>query len=153
MEPMFDAYLDRLRELHGDVGKAVADLPPEALDWSPREGVNSIAVLIAHIAGSERYWIGEQAGGLAVQRDRDSEFRTQSNDAASLLALLQDSESLAEETLASMTPGQLAEKRGALGNGYEYSAAWALWHALEHAALHVGHIQIMRDWHREAQRT
>lgn len=150
MDPIFDAYLERLKSLHADIRNLVAELPPDALDWTPRSGVNSIAVLISHIAGSERYWIGERAGNRAIERDRDSEFLTRGANAASLLALLQESELLAEQVLAEMTPVELSTPKGTLRNGFAYNTAWALWHALEHAALHVGHIEMMREWWREA---
>ena len=145
MHPIFTAYLARLEALHADIVQALADLPPAALDWSPAAETNSIAVLVTHIAGSERFWIGEKAGGIPAGRDRASEFRVHSEDAAALCSLLEESLALARTVLAGLTPADL-ERSAGLYRDQPVDAAWALWHALEHAAIHVGHIQLTRAW-------
>ena len=107
MHPIYAAYLDRLEALHADIAQALAGLPPAALDWSPAPEVNSIAVLVAHIAGSERFWIGEKAGAVPANRDRASEFRTQSDDVGALQQLLDDSVAHARSVLAALEPADL----------------------------------------------
>ena len=47
MEPYFEDYLLNLGELHNDILNVLKDLPPEALDWSPGQDVNSLTVLVA----------------------------------------------------------------------------------------------------------
>ncbi|MBI1880044.1 MAG: DUF664 domain-containing protein, partial [Chloroflexi bacterium] len=86
MLPIFEAYLDRLEELHDDMRQAITGLPPAALDWSPGPEMNSLGVLATHVAGSERYWVGEVAGGNPANRDRPTEFRTHGLDEATLTA-------------------------------------------------------------------
>ena len=66
-------------ELRRQVGALIADLPPEALNRRPTasvEGhaVNSLAVLAAHIAGAERFWIAEVVGGRPPICDRCETF-------------------------------------------------------------------------------
>ena len=63
MESFFLDYLDRLEALHSEVEKALEGLPQAGLDWSPGKGMNSIAVLIVHLTGAERYWVGDVASG------------------------------------------------------------------------------------------
>jgi hypothetical protein len=75
MPVFFDDLYDRFCELHSEIGKALDGLPPEALDWVPSAEMNSIAVMIVHLAGAEYYWIGV-ALNEPPERDRDSEFRT-----------------------------------------------------------------------------
>ena len=150
MHPIFDAYLDRLDALHADITHAVAGLPQAALDWSPGPEVNSIAVLIAHTAGSERFWIGEKAGGRTVSRDRASEFQVAGLEAAPLLEMIEQSAALTRAVLADLTLDDLARPAGTWHSGREIDGAWALWHALEHVAQHTGHIQLMRQWWEEA---
>ena len=151
MLPIFDAYLDRLDALHADITHAIAGLPQAALDWSPGPEINSIAVLIAHTAGSERFWIGEKAGGRTVVRDRASEFQVSGLEAAPLLELLEQSAALTHDVLAGLTVDDLARPAGTWHNGRALDGAWALWHALEHVAQHTGHIQLMRQWWEEVQ--
>jgi hypothetical protein len=77
MSEVFAAYLKQLEVLHRDLTQAFEGLSVEALNWSPGPEVNSLAVLAAHTAGSERYWIGDVIARDDSHRDRDSEFRMQ----------------------------------------------------------------------------
>ena len=146
MHPIFVAYLERLAALHADIAQALAGLPAAALDWTPAPGANSMAVLVAHIAGSERYWIGEKAGNMPAQRDRANEFRTKNDDAEALLLLLDDSLAQVRLVLAGLTLTDLTKPAGTRSNGQSVDVAWSLWHELEHVAMHVGHIQLTREW-------
>jgi uncharacterized damage-inducible protein DinB len=78
--------------LHADLNRTIEGASREALDWKPAEDSNSLAVLASHVAGSERYWIGEVAGGQRVGRDRaDSraqEFLAEGLEATDLIARL-----------------------------------------------------------------
>ena len=74
MDPFFKDYYDRLSELHHDLAATIDGLPIEALDWSPGPDINSLSVLVAHTAGSERYWIGEVAGVDLAGSDRPQEY-------------------------------------------------------------------------------
>ncbi len=145
MHPTFAAYFDSLTALHTEIEQALADLPPAALDWTPAAEVNSIAVLVTHIAGSERFWIGEKAGGVPANRDRASEFRAHSEDAAALRGLLAASLEQARAVLAALAQIDLPRSVGS-HRDRPIDVAWALWHALAHVAVHVGHIQVTRSW-------
>lgn len=152
MDPFFAAYLDRLAALHGGIAAELDDLTVEALDWVPGRDMNSLAVLAAHAAGAEQHWIGEVAGGRPPSRVRQKEFAVRGRDAAALLALLDDSFAVAQEVLAALSPADLAAER-VRPNGEITSAGWALLHALEHTAQHMGHIQIGRQlWDSAAAR-
>ena len=48
---LFADYLERLEGLQRGLHKDVRDLPAEAMDWLPGPAMNSVAVLLAHIAG------------------------------------------------------------------------------------------------------
>ncbi len=47
----FADYLQELEILQHRLHTDVRDLPAEAMDWSPGPAMNSVAVLLAHIAG------------------------------------------------------------------------------------------------------
>jgi uncharacterized damage-inducible protein DinB len=84
-----DNYLSHIDDLRAQVRAVIADLPAEALNWRPIEGsdnhaMNSLAVLAAHVAGAEHFWITEIIGGRPATRDRDAEFVTVAADAAEL---------------------------------------------------------------------
>jgi uncharacterized damage-inducible protein DinB len=145
MIELFAAYLDRLEELHRDMNSAVADLPVEALNWSPGPEMNSLAALAAHTAGAERYWIGDVVARDDSQRDRAAEFRTQAASAAALINRLDAALAHSRSVLEQLTLANLDEQRLASRAGREVTVAWALAHALEHTATHLGHMQLMRQ--------
>ncbi len=54
MDPIIKSYADVLESLHEEFKKQISGLTQEELDWSPGADMNSLAILAAHIAGSER---------------------------------------------------------------------------------------------------
>ena len=145
MVELFAAYLDRLETLHKDMNSAIADLPVEALNWSPGPEVNSVAVLAVHTAGAERYWIGDVIARDDSRRDRAAEFRARAASAANLIDRLEAALAHSRNVLGQLTLDNLDEKRIVPRDQEEVTVAWALAHALEHTAIHLGHMQMMRD--------
>ena len=148
---IFEAYLERLETLHTDIGRVIGGLSSDALDWSPGPEMNSLAVLATHIAGSERYWVGEVAGGDPAHRNRPAEFQAQSLDEAALATRLDASLAHTRATLEQLTLPDLEIRRQALDRG-EVTAAWAILHSLQHIALHVGQMQLTRQlWEQQKE--
>lgn len=146
MDRFFEDYLERLHDLHQDIEKAIDGLPPEALDWSPMNDTNSINVLVVHLTGAERYWIGDVAGQDPSDRNRDAEFEAKGLDAAALKHRLESSEAYARQLLAALSVNDLGQERLSPRSSRTFTVSWALLHAMEHTALHVGHIQMTRQW-------
>ncbi len=152
MEKYFEALLDRFDELHRSVQKILDEVPVEAIDWVPAPEMNSIAVLIAHSTGAERYYIGDVALGDLSFRDRSAEFKVKGLDAAALKQHIDKIAEYERGAFERLSVSQLGEERVAPKDGRKFTVAWALNHALEHAALHVGQIQITRQlWDLKAQ--
>jgi uncharacterized damage-inducible protein DinB len=145
MVNFYQNYLNQLNELHTNIEQAIQGLPQEALDWSPGEGMNSIAVLIVHLTGAERYWIGDVALEDPSSRDRAAEFRAGGIPLDALQARLADSSAYAQMALTRLVLGDLEQERVSHRDDRKFSVGWALLHALEHTALHLGHIQITRQ--------
>ena len=145
MQSFFTSYLDLLQDCHNGILEALEEFPPEALDWIPGQDMNSIGVLLAHITGSERYWIGDIAAQEPSNRDRDAEFLVRGLEADVFRKRLSDNLDYARNVLEKMSLEDLESMRVSPGNGRKYTVAWALIHVLEHAALHLGQIQITRQ--------
>ena len=151
MEPIYAAVYARLQILHGEFDKALTGATAALLDWSPGPEMNSIGVLSVHVAGSERYWIGELVGGEAAHRVREEEFLSQEHDAAALQARLAAALAQAEQILRRLTDADLG-RNCPPHKGEVYTVAWSLMHALEHVAQHVGHVQLTRQlWEQQAK--
>ncbi len=146
MEPFAQDFLNVLTALHTDLEHAIADLSVEALDWVPGPDMNSIAVLIVHTLGAERWLLGDIMAGEPSNRDRDAEFRTSGLDAAALTERLTQATAYARHALESLTCGDLNAPRVHPRDGRAITVAWTLAHALDHTGLHLGHIQITRQF-------
>ncbi len=145
MHPIFAEFIDRLEALHKNFQQAIANLPPEAFDWVPGVEMNSIGVLVVHTAGAERHWIVTIAGNDPQPRNRPDEFKTEGINGSTLSALLDAVFAHSKATLEKLTVDDLALERTDPRDGKTYTAAWAILHALEHTASHVGHVQVTRQ--------
>ncbi len=145
MLPMLADYADALTDLHQELDRTIQGLSKAAIDWAPGPGMNSLGVLASHVAGAQRYWIGDVIAGDSSQRDRDAEFRAQGRDAASLAVRLSETLAYTRQALERLTLPDLETTRTLPQDGYMVSVAWALAHALEHTALHLGQMQLTRQ--------
>ena len=143
METFYVDWLNNLQELHNDVANTIEGLPPIALDWSPKEGVNSITVLIVHLTGSQRFLFGEVIGGQDIHRDRDAEFRAKGLTPEELTKRLNDNIAYITGEMEKLTIPDL--ERNCMFRTREVTVGWVLGHALKHTATHLGHIQVMKD--------
>ena len=136
----------------------------EDLEWQPRPGVNTVGMLLAHMALSEAYWM------LAVVGDAGSDAAADEIVLAALgLRTDDDGMPLAPEgghpaVLAGRTAaeyvGTLSRARQATHavvrgwsdadldrthtfNGIAVSRAWILFHVVEHFAQHLGQISLL----------
>jgi len=140
-----DNYLNRLDDLHNQVSSLIAELPAEALNWRPIEGkddhiTNSLAVLTAHLAGAEHFWIAEVIGGRPATRDRDAEFVTVAATPAELLQILEKGSRETREVLSALSESDLSGTRQAKDR--TVSVRWGILHVIDHTSLHLGHMQI-----------
>jgi uncharacterized damage-inducible protein DinB len=143
MQTFYADWLDNLQEIHDDIAKTIEGLPPEALDWSPKEGVNSITALVVHMTGSQRFLFGEVIGGVDIHRDRDAEFRAKGLSTEGLTKRLTDNIVYITGELEGLTTADLELK--CMFRTRQVTVGWALGHSLKHTATHLGHIQMMRD--------
>ncbi len=146
MDPVIKAYFDILAALHEGCRTQISGMTQEELDWRPGDDMNSLAILTAHIAGAERYWISDVVMGEATGRDRDSEFATTCLSEHELSVFLDSALDYVRGAFEDLSAEHLAEVRTSPRNGRKYTVAWAIAHVLEHTALHLGHMQITQQW-------
>ncbi len=111
---------------------------------------DSAFVLATHLIGSAEYWVLELAGGRDVQRDRLAEFRATGTGAA--LAAYYERWLAAMQDLLQKLPDEQLEQVVPVEPGYHPSLEEtpmtlrdALLHAIEHCALHQGHLELTRQ--------
>jgi uncharacterized damage-inducible protein DinB len=145
MHKFFEDYLNLLEARHNNILHELDGLPPAALDWNPGIDMNSISVLVVHLTGAERYWIGDVAVQEPSNRDREAEFKFHDVGMVSLKERIDGSLAYARTVLDRMSLADLEQTRVSPSNGETYTVGWALLHALEHVTLHLGHIQLTRQ--------
>jgi uncharacterized damage-inducible protein DinB len=117
-------------------------LPASALWRRTDEGSNSIGNLLLHLAGNVRQWIVSAVGGAADARYRSSEFTAREGASADeLFAALRATIDEADAVIAALTPAALLERRTIQGR--DVSVLDAVYHVVEHFALHTGQIILL----------
>ena len=145
MHPEIENYLNRIENLREQIRGLIKDLPAEALNWRPTEGVddhatNSLAVMATHVAGAEHFWISEVIGRRPPTRNRDAEFVTEVSDAAPLLQRLEQVGQETREVFSALSETNLNDIRQVRDR--TVAVRWAMLHIVDHTALHLGHMQI-----------
>lgn len=145
MEQFFTDYLERFHSLHEEMKTTIKKLPQAALDWVPGPGMNSLCVLVVHATGAERYWIGDVACQDPSDRNRGAEFEAQGLDSEKLAQRLDQSLVYIRSAAENLRLTDLQQNRFSSRDERKYTTGWALAHALEHTALHLGHAQVTRQ--------
>lgn len=114
-------------------------LSDEDVWWRANDGSNSIGNLLLHLDGSTRTWIMSVAGGARSERDRQQEFDEREQiPRAELMARFRRTLAEADEVLAGLDTTALPERRQTPWE--DVTVLWAVYHAVEHFAMHAGQI-------------
>ena len=159
-----DALLARLT-------RRVEESTREQLEWQLRPGMNTIGMLLAHLAIVEVYWaeavgrgidsdveadqvvrdilgIGMEEDGMPLPEDGTHPRSLAGKPAAEYLEMLRRARSATHRSLRSWDDRSLAESRTV--DGREVSLAWVLYHLVEHFAYHLGQIGQLISLSRQA---
>jgi len=142
MIPFYEALAERFHDLHTEIHNDLNTLPPEALDWIPGHEMNSVSVIVVHLTGAERFLIGDVIMKDPSNRNRDAEFMVKGMTRTDLLRRIEDTETYIKAAFEKLTLSNLDENRLHPRRGEQVSVAWAILHALDHVATHVGQINI-----------
>lgn len=146
----FAAVLERIAR---DVLYQLDGLSDEILNRPvPLPDANTLYALATHLAGSTEFWAVQLASGRDAGRNRLAEFHA-TGDGSALLAryerligLIHGAlDDLPDAALDGIPPQPPAEYRSTGGLGDTLTLRDCLLHAVEHGALHQGHIQITRQ--------
>jgi uncharacterized damage-inducible protein DinB len=119
------------------------DVLPAGAEWQRSdERSNSIGNLLVHLTGNVRQWIVSSVGGAPDDRFRSAEF--QARDGADRDVLFQRLRATLDEAdgvIASLTAERLLERLTIQGRNV--SVLDAVFHVVEHFALHTGQIILL----------
>ncbi len=133
-------------EYPAKIQRCLETLPHEAVWQRSGEHANSIGNLLLHLAGNVRQWIVSSVGRAPDHRFRSAEFAAREGaDGATLFAALRATLDEAEAVIAALTPEQLLERRTIQGR--DVTVLDAVYHVVEHFALHTGQIILLTKLH------
>ncbi len=125
--------------------REVEAYPTDDHPWRPADGLpNSGGVLVRHLCGNLRHFIGAQLGDTGYLRDREAEFHAPPCSRAALLTELEATERDVLTTLAGVAPERLAETYPQVLLGQQLVTGDFLQHLASHLAFHLGQV----DYHR-----
>jgi len=117
-------------------------LPRESVWARPNESSNSIGNLLVHLTGNVTEWILGGVGGQSIKRYRAGEFeQTEGADAGTLLDNLEAVLAKADSVLAGLT--EQDSVRSIEIQGRDTTVLGAIYHVVEHFAMHTGQIILM----------
>ncbi|MDE2859445.1 MAG: DUF664 domain-containing protein [Chloroflexota bacterium] len=146
MDALFADVISRLEAMRADYFVCLDGLSSEELDWSPGPEMNSLCVLAVHVTAAERFWIGIAIDDV-IERDRPAEFRARGHSLGELQARFSANINFYRNAFASQSVGRLSEEVSFefLDRRINCRRGWALLHALDHSAEHLGHAGMTRQ--------
>jgi uncharacterized damage-inducible protein DinB len=162
------SFIAQLDDQSGRLARATRDLTPEELGWQPRPGMNTIGMLLTHLAIVEVWWtafatdydpeafertlgIGADDDGMPLAEDGTPPAGLQGKDLAYYDALLERARTFVKEQLATLSEAAMEgerERTRADGTKRVITTRWILYHILEHFAGHFGQILLLRHLYR-----
>ncbi|HEY0754933.1 MAG TPA: DinB family protein [Ktedonobacteraceae bacterium] len=132
---------------------AIAPLTAEQLALRPAPQNWSVGMLVAHIISARAWWfhmrMGKGSAEFAPLALWDEDEEAPSRPAAELVAGLEKSWQLIQETLARLTPADLEQIFPHSSNqaSLARSCQWMIWHVLEHDIHHSGELSSILGAH------
>jgi uncharacterized damage-inducible protein DinB len=116
---------------------------PKGTVWArPNDGSNSVGNLLVHLAGNVTEWILGGVGGQTISRYRAGEFaQKEGRDGPALLDDLEVVLHKADSVLAALSAKDL--ERSIVIQGRETTVVGAIYHVVEHFAMHTGQIVLL----------
>ncbi len=139
----FIAYSrQKLADHHAQIARCVGHLSQDEVWRRANDHSNSIGNLLLHLRGNVMMWIVDGIGGRPYERNRPAEFaQRDALPIAPIMANLADALRQVDEVLANLSPETLSNRHKI--QAYDVTGLEAIYHVVEHFALHAGQIITM----------
>jgi uncharacterized damage-inducible protein DinB len=128
-----------VQDFPAQINVCLEALDDEQLWWRQNEQSNSVANLVIHLTGSNRYFFEHVIGGRPDERNRDAEFAARGGRSKTFLQQLwAESVASTSRALEGLDPSRLMEQTDRSGKPTTF--AQILLHVSHHNAVHLGQI-------------
>jgi hypothetical protein len=134
-----ESSMRQVDDARGKINHCLDQLQDEDIWWTPREGSNSIGILIQHLMGNLGQWIVSGIGGKADVRDRPREFRVErKTPKKELQAAFGGLLDRVKDVYSNVGTSELVEPRRI--QGFDTTVLDAIYRTMCHLELHTGQI-------------
>lgn len=165
-------FMTSLDDQHALLNRDLEGVTPAELEWQPKPGMNTIGMLLAHIAVVEVFWtqvgpegktsfetesvlgIGLDDDGMPAAKDALPPAGLAGKPLAYYRDLLARARTYANQAAARLSDqdlGRVFRRTRRSGAVEELNVRWVLYHMLEHFSGHYGQILLLRHQYRDAQ--
>lgn len=144
MIPQFETACKILEDLHMDIMTLLETVGSDGMNWTPEiNDINSMYAIANHTILSQYWWIQENLNQEKIERNRPAEFNARAEDLKSLRILFKEIESLTQKVLEKLQQQETQALRQVKER--QVTIEWIVLHVIEHTALHLGQMQIMKQ--------
>ena len=173
-------FLAELDDQNRRISEDARDITAAELEWQSAPGMNSIGMLLAHIAIVEVFWtkiglvtggdidlkrvreeiasvlgIGMDGDGMPLEKDGPPPQSLAGRDREFYEQLLRTARAFTYHNTTNLSDAELDRSSSITrkdGSKGTYTVRWVLYHLLEHEAAHYGQISLIRHQYRDAQK-
>ena len=144
MQPEAEAVWEQYQRIVGEVFRWADGLSDAQLNWSPTgKDTNTLGNLISHTLGAGLFAVTNRVGGQPMARDRQAEFTAPVTREA-LNQRRAEFETRVRDTLARLTPADLARAVTPPAGGGETTVLKLLIYTVAHLSQHMGQVIVTR---------
>src|SRR5688500_3063463 len=104
MDSIAALHLKSIDDMRRQLVETVKPMTDDQVNAPVATFTNTVGILVRHLAGSEKYWIGEVVGGRPAHRNRDAEFGRDRVTKDGVLTQIEQAGALTREVLGAVTP-------------------------------------------------
>jgi uncharacterized damage-inducible protein DinB len=163
------SFLAQMEDQSRRLGEALRGITTQELEWQPAPGMNTVGMLLAHIAVAEVAWaqlalrgiekvetesvlgIGQDDDGMPLPEDASPPPSVKGKDLAYYEGLLSKARAYFKDGAAKVTEADLDREITRTrpdGTVRVINVRWGIYHVLEHFAGHFGQILLLRHLYR-----
>jgi uncharacterized damage-inducible protein DinB len=144
MDPIAALHQKSMDDMRRQLVDTVKPMTDDQVNAPVASFTNTVGIIVRHLAGSEKYWVGEVVGGRPAHRNRDAEFGRDRVTKDGVLTSIEQAGALTREVLSALTAKdwttEVEIKR--MNDTIRQPKGFAVIHAGTHMSYHLGQLKL-----------